>query len=152
VKPVLYAKSDAGHYTLEQGFEVAEKIDLATAYAEEMDDEGDQPRPLSRASRFANMGGPGAQGSPQRRQAVQGSRAMGVGRPSDHQSRECGLSLSVTCANCGKLGHVKKACWEVNPSLKPDWARSKEPLRGQARAAAIADLERQVADTVSAQM
>jgi hypothetical protein len=41
VKSVLYAKSDAGQYTLEQTFEVAEKIDLATAYAEEMDNSED---------------------------------------------------------------------------------------------------------------
>jgi hypothetical protein len=46
---------------------------------------------------------------------------------------------------------TKKACCEVNPSLKADWARTKEPLRGQARAAAIANLERQMAD-ISAQL
>jgi hypothetical protein len=57
----------------------------------------------------------------------------------------------VTCATCGKSGHVKKACWEVNPTLKPDWTRSKEPLRGQARVAAIANLKRQMAD-ISAQL
>jgi hypothetical protein len=34
VTPVLYANSKGGQYTLEEAFEIAEKIDLATAYAE----------------------------------------------------------------------------------------------------------------------
>jgi hypothetical protein len=32
VTPVLYANSKGGQYTLEEAFEIAEKIDLATAY------------------------------------------------------------------------------------------------------------------------
>jgi hypothetical protein len=34
VTPVLYASSKGGQYTLEEAFEIAEKIDLATAYIE----------------------------------------------------------------------------------------------------------------------
>jgi hypothetical protein len=34
VMPVLYASSKGGQYTLEEAFEISEKIDLATTYAE----------------------------------------------------------------------------------------------------------------------
>jgi hypothetical protein len=34
VRPVLYASSEGGHYTLEQADSIAEKIDLASAYAD----------------------------------------------------------------------------------------------------------------------
>jgi hypothetical protein len=84
VKLVLYVKSDAGHYTLEQAFEVAEKIDLATAYAEEMDNgEDDETTPLARAKRYANI-----EGSERARMTV--AAASSAGKP---------------CYRCGEPDH-----------------------------------------------
>jgi hypothetical protein len=38
VQPVLYASSQGEHYSLEQTFSIAEKIDLASAYADGFED------------------------------------------------------------------------------------------------------------------
>jgi hypothetical protein len=40
----------------------------------------------------------------------------------DHMAMECYLSSKVTCGVCDKAGHVREACWEVDPTLRPAWA------------------------------
>jgi hypothetical protein len=66
----------------------------------------------------------------------------------DHMAKECHLGSKMTCGVCHKAGHVREACWEVNPSLRPAWAGagSKEDSGASSRDWAFEELKAQVAE------
>jgi hypothetical protein len=125
VTPVLYANSKGGQYTLEEAFECAEKIDLATAYAEGL--QGWQQGGTSAIDERRGVGEPRGVVRPPMAAAAAN---MGGGPcyqcgAVDHMAKECQLSSRVTCGVCHKAGHVREACWEVNPLFRrPAWARA----------------------------
>jgi hypothetical protein len=111
VTPVLYAKSKGGQHTLKEAFEIAEKIDLATAYAEGL--QGWQQGGTSAADEKRGVGE--TRGFVRARMAA-AAADMGGGPcyqcgVADHMAKECQLSSRVTCGVCHKAGHVREACW-----------------------------------------
>jgi hypothetical protein len=145
---VLYANSKKGQYTLEEAFEIAEKIDLATAYAEGL--QGWQQGGTSAVGERRGGGEP--RGFARARVAaaaadMRGGPCYRCGA-ADHMAKECHLGSKVTCGVCHKAGHMREACWEVNPLLRTAWAGagSKEDSGANSRDRAIKDLKAQVAE------
>ena len=137
VEPVLFAQSPGGVYTLEKAFEIAERIDLARAFQDgvpggESDEDEDVvseqvgPRAnRARAERVRSVRGGSA--------SVGGGQCFRCGSP-DHKAADCTLSRSVRCGDCGKLGHAEAACWNKNPSAKPEWLGKRAEPEGDLRA------------------
>jgi hypothetical protein len=154
VRPVLYASSEGGHYTLDQAFSIAEKIDLASAYADKVEEVSHGVTLGSEDRRVVED----ARGFGKRRGAFSAA-ADAKGGPcyrcgdAHHQARDCHLSRQMVCGVCHKTGHAKEACWERNPSLKPDWAERKSGGRSgmghdqevEALRAQVARLDQQLA-------
>ena len=113
---MLWASNRGGVYSLNQAFEVAENIDLGQAFSEEPESDDESEEGFERA-RGAFLGEP-----------VRGAVAT-VGKGpcyrcggADHRAQECQLSSKVQCRVCRKTRHADAACWQRNPTLKPEWA------------------------------
>jgi hypothetical protein len=96
VEPVLWGQSPGGIYTLDQAFEVAERIDLARALSEGLLAEGRRqtggtPREVTA---MAVTAGPAA---------TVGCYRCGAHA---HRAQECPVSRNVMCTGCGKTGHM----------------------------------------------
>jgi hypothetical protein len=110
VEPVLWAQSPgpSGVYSLDAAFQVAERMELAQAYATGMqgwtESGGSSERRVSAMQAVDETEGPCYKcGEPGHRAAAY--TRQDVGR----------------CTACNKKGHKKAVCWRAHPELQPDW-------------------------------
>jgi hypothetical protein len=107
VERVLWAQSSSGVYSLDAAFQVAERIELAQAYAAGMQG-------------WTELGG----SSGRRVLAMQAvDEAEGPCykcRKPGHKAASCRQDVG-RCTACNKKGHKEAVCWWAHPELKPDW-------------------------------
>jgi hypothetical protein len=100
VEPVLWEQSPRGIHTLDQAFEVAERIDLARALSEGVLAEGRRQTggTSKEVTAMAVTGGPAA---------TVGCYRCGAHA---HRAQECPISRDVVCIGCGKTEHMEAVC------------------------------------------
>jgi hypothetical protein len=109
VEPVLWAQSPSGVYSLDAAFQVAERIELAQAYAAGMqgwtESGGSSGRRVSAMQAVDETEGP----------------CYNCGaRSGDNKAAACRQDVG-RCTACNKKGHKEAICWRAHPELKPDW-------------------------------
>jgi hypothetical protein len=138
VEPILWANSPAGVYTLDAAFQVAEQIELAQAYATEMQGWADQG------------------GSSTRRGVAMQAAAEDDGLcfrcgEAGHQAASCKGQVG-RCSECGKPGHKSAVCWKAHPELKPDWVTERGVAKNQGLSAKVDKLAEQVTAQLAQQV
>lgn len=106
VEPILWANSPSGIYTLESALQVAERIELAQAYAAEMQGWAD------------SRGGSSKQRGSAHAASVHEGEYYRCGG-SGHRANAC-ISSQARCIACYKRGHTEAMCWTTHPERKPD--------------------------------
>ncbi|GAQ88022.1 hypothetical protein KFL_003940130 [Klebsormidium nitens] len=115
---VMLWGGNRGGVSLNQAFELAENIDLGQAFSEEL-----EPEP-ERVVEFPT--GPFSEEPVRAAVAVAGKGPCYRCGAADHIAGDCRVSSKVQCRVCRKTGHAEAACWQRNPSLKPEWAGGAE--------------------------
>ena len=126
VTPILYSKGQNGVYTLDQAFEVADRLDLATAYAS-----GRKGQLSKDEDEYATKA------------VTTNAKATALGKIScfrcgreGHGISECQMKPDVICSVCQKKGHMAAACWTKHgkppfvgqPSSQNNWGNKEETI------------------------
>jgi hypothetical protein len=131
VEPILWANSPAGVHTLEAAFQVAERIELAQAYATGMQGWADQ------------RGSSTQRGVAMQTAAEDDGLCFRCGE-AGHQAANCKGRVG-RCSECGKPGHKSAVCSKAYPELKPDWVTERVVAENQGLSAKVDKLAEQVA-------
>ena len=100
VEPIVYSMGANGVYTLDQAFKVADRQDLATAYA-------DGRRGKTKEDTSTDSYGVSEADA----KAFQDGRICFRCGREGHVLSECQVKADVQCSVCQKKGHMAAACW-----------------------------------------
>jgi hypothetical protein len=129
VEPLVWSQSEGGMYSLEKAFHVAERMDLAKAFAMGRRRGGEQQLEAVAAATGASIIIYAADRAPPACYRC-GQRW--------HKADACALPRTVVCETCSKERHAATACWQKTG--KPEWANQ----MAQPGLRRVAELEAQV--------
>jgi hypothetical protein len=129
VEPLVWSQSVGGVYSLAQAFQVAERMDLARAFAIGRHRGGEQQPEVVAAATGVGMTTYGADRTP--------PACYRCGQHG-HKADTCALPRTVVCETCSKEGHAAAACWQKTG--RPEWANQ----IAQPGLRRVAELEAQV--------
>jgi hypothetical protein len=129
VEPLVWSQSEGGVYSLEKAFQVAERMDLAKAFAMGRRRGDEQHLEVVAAATGAGITTYGADRTP--------PACYRCGQHG-HKADTCALPRTVVCGTCSKEGHAAAACWQKMG--KPEWANH----MAQPGLRRVAELEAQV--------
>jgi hypothetical protein len=111
VEPLVWSQSEGGVYSLEKAFQVAERMDLAKAFAVGRRRGGEQQLEVVAAATGAGIITYAADRAP--------PACYRCGQHG-HKADARALPRTVVCETCSKKGHAATACWQKTG--KPEWA------------------------------